>query len=280
MSSRLRAHFVSVLIFTAMLCASGRLAAQAQGKDENLVNYSYAVVFGTGVYQVKDQKAFILRLPFSYRLRESSAEHPGMNLLLPALVGYYDYDDVLDGGLPSDAATASFVPGLELEYIMNERWRLKPYGQAGFGRDLQNRENALIYVGGLKSRYSIPHEGTWRFALGNSAVYTGYDPDDGASQSTAILGIGVDTVFPWGVSLFGKETSLANYLIYYWYLDNPSFEQGDDRAESVTGEIEWGLALGFEHPPKLLGYEFDRIGLGFRYGGDIKGIRLVTDFPF
>ena len=90
----------------------------------------------------------------------------------------------------------------------------------------------------------------------------------------------MDTVFPWGVSLFGKETSLANYLIYYWYLDNPSFEQGDDRAERVTGEIEWGLALGFEHPPKLLGYEFDRIGLGFRYGGDIKGIRLVTDFPF
>jgi hypothetical protein len=268
------------LVVIALLCVSGRLFAQVLDKDENLVNYSYAVVFGTGVYQVKDQTAFILRAPFSYRLNEPSAESPGMNLLLPAMVGYYDYDDVTSGSLPSDAATFSFVPGLELEYPVNERWRLKPYAQAGLGRDLQNKENALIYVGGLKSRYSIPHEGKWRFALGNTAVYTGYDPDDGSSQSTAILGVGIDMVYPWGLSLLGKQTSLANYLIYYSYLDNPSFEQGDDRAERVTGEIEWGLALGFEHPPKLLGYEFNRIGLGLRYGDDIKGIRLVTDFPF
>ncbi|GMQ87722.1 MAG: hypothetical protein BMS9Abin08_0928 [Gammaproteobacteria bacterium] len=278
MLSPLRARFI--LVFMAMLCASGRVAAQAPGKDENLVNYSYATVFGTGVYQVKDQTAFILRLPFSYSLREPSAERPGMNLLLPAMVGYYDYDDVLDGSLPADAATLSFVPGLEFEYTMNARWRLKPYAQAGLGRDLKNRENALIYVGGFKSRYSLPYEGKWRFALGNTAVYTGYDPDDGPLQSTAILGIGMDMVYPWGLSLFGKETSLANYLIYYWYLDNPSFEQGNDRAERVTGEIEWGLALGFEKPPKFLGYEFNRIGLGLRYGDDIKGVRLVTDFPF
>jgi len=278
MSSLLRVRFN--LVFLALLCLSGRLPAQVLDKDENLVNYSYAVVFGTGVYQVKDQTAFILRAPFSYRLREPSAESPGMNLLLPAMVGYYDYDDVTSGSLPSDAATLSFVPGLELEYPVNERWRLKPYAQAGLGRDLQNKENALIYVGGIKSRYSIPYEGKWRFALGNTAIYTGYDPDDGSSQSTAILGVGIDMVYPWGLSLLGKQTSLANHLIYYSYLDNPSFEQGDDRAERVTGEIEWGLALGFEHPPKLLGYEFNRIGLGLRYGDDIKGIRLVTDFPF
>jgi len=269
-------------IFTCMaaLCASGQLTSPALAKDDNAVNYSYATVFGSGIYQVKDQTALILRLPFSYKLRDPSIEHPGMKLLFPAMVGYYDYDDVFEGNLPADAATLSFVPGLELEYIMNKRWRLKPYGQLGLGRDLKNKENALIYVGGLKSHYSIPHEGKWRFALGNTAVYTGYEAGDGASQATAILGIGIDMVYPWSLSLFGKKTGLANYLIYYWYLDNPSFEQGNDRAERVNGEIEWGLALSFENPPKLLGYEFDRIGLGFRYGDDIKGLRLVTDFPF
>ena len=29
-----------------------------------------------------------------------------------------------------------------------------------------------------------------------------------------------------------------------------------------------------------MGIEIDRIGLGFRYGDNIKGIRLVKNFPF
>jgi hypothetical protein len=272
----------SWFIFACMatLCALSKLATPALAKDDSAVNYSYATVFGSGIYQVKDQTALILRLPLSYKLREPSVEHPGIKLLLPVMVGYYDYDNIFIGILPADAATLSFVPGLELEYIMNKRWRLKPYGQVGLGRDVKNKENAFIYVGGLKSHYSIPHEGKWRFALGNTAIYTGYDAGDGASQSTAILGTGIDMVYPWSVSLFGRKTSLANYLIYYWYLDNQSFKQGNGLEVHVNGEIEWGLALSFEKPPKLLGYEFDRIGLGFRYSENLKGLRIVTDFPF
>jgi hypothetical protein len=256
--------------------------AQSVDEDENVVNFAYAVVFGTGVYKVQDQKAFVFRVPFSYQLREPSSERPGMKILLPALAGYYDYDydKILEGDLPGDAATLSFVPGLELEYVMSERWRLKPYGQFGFGRDLKNDENAWIYVGGVKSHYRIPYEGRFRFALGSAGIFTGYDPDDGSNQSLGVLGLGLDAVYPWNISLFGKRTNLANYLIYYWYLDSPGFEQVDDQTKSVNGELEWGVALGFEEPPKLLGFEFERIGLGFRYGSDIKGIRLVTDFPF
>ena len=266
----------------ALALASGELAAQALDEDNNIVNYSYAVVFGTGVYQVKDQTAFIFRVPFTYSLREPSPERPGMKLLLPALVGYYDYDydKIFQGDTPGDAATLSFVPGLEFEYVMNERWRLKPYGQFGFGRDLKNNENARIAVGGVSSHYRIPHEGKWRYALGNTAIYTSYNPDNGGTQSMGILGVGIDLIYPWGLTVFGKESNLANYLIYYLYLDKPGFEQGDGRSESVSGEFEWGLALGFEKPSKFLGFEFERIGLGLRYSDDTKGIRLVTSFPF
>ncbi|MEN8108174.1 MAG: hypothetical protein ABFS22_09225 [Pseudomonadota bacterium] len=280
MSSQLR-----ICIFcmaTALVFASDKLTAQSPDEDQNIVNYSYAVVFGTGVYKVEDQTAFIFRAPFSCRVREPSRERSGIKLLLPALMGYYDYDydKIFQGDLPGNAATLSFVPGLEFEYVMNERWRLKPYGQVGFGRDLKNNENALIYVGGVNSHYRIPNQGKWHFALGNTVIYTGYDPDDGGAQSIGILGAGIDMISPWGLPVFGKETNLANYLIYYLYLDNPGFEQRDDRSKSVSGEIEWGLALEFEKPPKLMGIEFERIGLGFRYGDNIRGIRFVTKFPF
>lgn len=280
MSSQLR-----ICIFcmaTALIFLSGSLTVKSQDKDQSVVNYSYAVVFGTGAYEVKDQKAFVVRVPLSYKLREPSRERPGIKLLLPVLTGFYDYDydKITQTGSPGDAATLSFVPGLEFEYVMNERWLLKPYGQAGFGRDLKNNENALIYAGGVNSNYKIPNPGKWQFALGNMLAYTGFDPDDGSAQSIGILGAGIDMIYPWGLDMFGKETNFANYLVYYLYLDNPSFEQGSDRSKSVSGEFEWGLALDFKKPRNFMGIEFDRIGLGFRYGDNIKGIRLVTEFPF
>ncbi|MEN8207360.1 MAG: hypothetical protein ABFS24_15335 [Pseudomonadota bacterium] len=137
--------------------------------DRRVIAYdhSYAVVFGTGVYQVKDQEAFVFRVPLSYRVREPSRERPVIKLLLPALTGFYDYDHdkIFQGESPGGAATLSVVPG-------------------------------------------------------------------------------------------------------------------DNRSKSVSGEFEWGLALDFRKPRNLMGFKFDRIGLGFRYGDNIRGVRLVTRFPF
>ena len=271
-----------ILLATALIFIWGDLTANSSDEDQNVVNYAYAVFFGTGTYEIEDQKAFIFRAPLSRRVREPSPEQPGIRLLLPVLVGFYDYDNdsVLQGSTPGDAATLSFVPGLEFEYVVDDHWRLKPYGQIGFGRDLQNGENAFIYMAGVNSHYALPEIGDWQFALGNTVTYAGFDPDDGETQSLTILGAGIDMVAPWKLRMFDEETKLASSLIYYYYADNPTFEQGDNRSKTVNGEFEWSVALDFGEPRKLMGIEFDRIGLGFRYGGNVKGIRLVTKFPF
>ncbi len=267
---------------TALILSSSELTADSPDDDRSVVNYAYAVFFGTGTYKVNDQRAFVIRAPFSYGVRGPSPEDPGIKLLLPALVGFYDYDrdSAFEGDTPGDAATLSFVPGLAFEYVMNDRWRLKPYGQLGLGRDIENRENSLIYVAGVNSHYRFPNQGEWQFALGNTVTYAGFDPDDGGSQSLGILGAGIDMLFPWDLSRIVKDSNLVSSLIYYFYQDNPNFEQGDDRSKSVRGEFEWSLALNFRKPRELMGIEFDRIGLGFRYGDNAKGIRLVTTFPF
>jgi hypothetical protein len=254
--------------------------AAAADDERSVVNYSYAVVFGTGVYKVGDQKALVLRAPLSRTLRDASPERPGMRLLLPVLAGFYDYEEITQGSAPGDAATLSFVPGLELEYLVNDRWRLRPYGQIGLGRDLENRENAIIYSAGVSSLYKFPKTDSRQFALGGMLGFTGFNPDDDDGQSIGILGAGVDIIHPYRIRIFNRETRLANYLVYYLYLDNPNFEQGDEQSKSVRGELEWGLALDFRKARQLMGIEIDRIGLGFRYGGDIKGVRVVTRFPF
>ena len=97
----------------ALLLTVCPVLAEESGDDENVVNYAYAVIFGTGAYKVKDQKAFLFRLPFSYQVHETPPPQPGLRVLLPAIVGYYDYNNIFEGDLSSDAAVTSFVPGLE-----------------------------------------------------------------------------------------------------------------------------------------------------------------------
>jgi len=271
-----------IFLAAVLISVSGDLTADSSDEDQNVVNFAYAVFFGTGTYEIDDQTAFVFRVPLSHRVREPSPDEPGIKLLLPVLVGFYDYDNdsALQGSTPGDAATLSFVPGLEFEYVVNERWRLKPYGQIGFGRDLENSENALIYMAGVNSHYRLPRRGEWQFALGNTVTFAGFDPEGGEAQSLGILGAGIDVISPWKLRKFGDETRLASSLIYYFYGDNPSFEQGNDRSKNVNGEFEWSLALDFGEPRKLMRIEIERIGLGFRYGGNVRGVRLVTRFPF
>ena len=48
---------------TALIFVSESLTAKSPDEDQSVANYSYAVVFGTGVYKVKDQEAFVFRVP-------------------------------------------------------------------------------------------------------------------------------------------------------------------------------------------------------------------------
>jgi hypothetical protein len=77
-----------------------------------------------------------------------------------------------------------------------------------------------------------------------------------------------------------RPIASVGWLLYCAYVDNPTFERGGNRSKSSNGEFEVSLAMAFSKPRKLMGIEFDRIGLGFRYGDNVRGIRVVTKFPF
>jgi hypothetical protein len=58
---------------------------------EDLINYSFATWIGSGVYQVGDRRMAILRVPLRYTLRPPEKTKPGLKLLLPITLGYYDF---------------------------------------------------------------------------------------------------------------------------------------------------------------------------------------------
>ena len=78
----------------ALITNVGLLPAQAGDDPDALLNYSFAVWIGSGVYKVPDadKRLAVLRAPFSYTFRQAQYDKPkfrdrlGFKLLLPAVV--------------------------------------------------------------------------------------------------------------------------------------------------------------------------------------------------
>jgi hypothetical protein len=111
-----------ILAFTSSLAA-----AQA---SEDIYHWSYSAAFGTGTYRIGDDRVFVLRVSPQYELGRIADEKVAVNLRLPITVGVQDLGLDIEG-LADSITTFSFVPGLQMEYRVNDRWMLKPFGHYG-----------------------------------------------------------------------------------------------------------------------------------------------------
>ena len=92
--STIRVLLIYVTAAIALITAGGIIPAWAGDDPGDLINYSFAVWIGSGVYKVKsaDKRFAVLRAPFAYTLREAQYDKAalrdklGYRLLLPALV--------------------------------------------------------------------------------------------------------------------------------------------------------------------------------------------------
>lgn len=245
-----------------------------------LVHYSYATLMGTGYYRLDDRSVAILRMVPNFELLEQKPDRFGLRLVVPTAVGLhnFDLDDVADIDF-DDLATISVVPGVEMDFSPGERWSLTPGVYLGYGRDLSNDAGSIIYGAKITGAYEFNRENPG-LTFGTEAVVSGYTPDDGPSNFLTRFSVGLDIRYPMGWTINGKETFFAAHVIDYVYLDELEFRTIGDEPISLRNELEIALALGREPAFEIFGIEFDRIGLGYRFGPHIDAIVLVVGFPF
>ena len=145
-----------------------------QVADSNPLHWAYAPSLGAGVYRLGDgTEAQTYRGNFSVPLRdrpESADERAGIRLLLPIAIGLQNIDDdALPVDRPSDRIEhAGFLPGVELEYRVGERWTLRTRAQAGRAEELEGMEqSARLAAVGLRGRVAFDA------APGRPALITG-----------------------------------------------------------------------------------------------------------
>ncbi len=250
-------------------------------EDANIINWYYSTMFGTGYYKVGDTRVGIIQMPFSYTFKTTREKQDdyGIKLLVPVSAGFhsFDFNDIFD--LPNNVATLSIVPGIELEYLISESWVLKPYINAGVGKEFTQNIWSWIYGAGIKSRWILPFQ-EGEFTLGNSLNYAGYSASEGSTRAMISFVTGLNWVTPLNFTLFNRNTNLGTHFVYYGYLNEIDFVEENNESFKVRNEFEIALTLGTHKPRSFLGFDYARYGLAFRYGENLRAVRLVSDFPF
>jgi len=279
-----RACLLAVLGLFVLPARTAAAAPTEEVKSVNLIDWYYGAVYGTGVYRVNDKTVVQFRIPFAYAPKKFQVRGVEGKLLLPVSIGFYDFDlsTIFDEKIAERVGTFSFLPGVEFLVPVGNNWLLRPFGNLGGGAEYSSGGRALIYAVGLKSRRSWSRGGT-EFLLGGELQYAGYRTNEARTSTLSRIGIGGNALFPLGANVRGRDLNWGVHLIYrYYFNDLESLIPALTRVETVEidDEVEVALTLGVDRPVKLFGFGLDRLGVGFVYGGDILGIRLVTGFPF
>ena len=267
-------------ILTAISCFAIPVAAQES--ETGVANYAYSIFVGTGRYRIDDRTIYVLRLPFTFQLREPDFPNNGLGLRLiaPVSVGITDFEDFKN--LPEldidSLQTVSFAPGIELQVPVRENWLVKPFGQAGLGWDMKSSTNSFIWGAGARARGWFGKND--RLLVGGELLWAGNNPNnDEPDTSFTRLALGVEYKWQTNWEPFGRRVSWHTRLIHWMYGNAATLEPPIERV-NIDNATEIGVSFGINPPINILGYKFRQGGIGIERSDEYSAVTLFTTFPF
>jgi len=281
---------LSVLCLT-VVSAWLPVAANAQVTEVSSVHWAYSSYFGTGWYQVEDNRdVFVLRVTPRWEIREAEFVEDGestmgiqFSLSITTGLDAFTIADIPGAVKTDNLASLSVTPGAHVTIPVSERWTLRPYAAIGWGTLLGESESAWSYWGGIKSRYTFS-SGKLDWAWVNAVGYVGYAPSEGNTEDFWPLMTGLEFDHPMGnYELGGEPLFLGWHGMYTRFESNLDLQAVTASADPISDQWEFGLSLRKEQSPiKIAWFSFDRLGLAYRFSssGELKGVSLVLQSMF
>jgi hypothetical protein len=91
---------------------------------------------------------------------------------------------------------------------------------------------------------------------------------------------GLNLSAPSSIRLWDRAASVDYHLIHYYYFNPLSFPTWSNTENKISAQSEFGVSLKTRTPVALKLFDIDRIGLAFRIGGGISGVRLFFNLPY
>jgi len=274
------------LVLLSLVPAGGALAQPPTdpSTDPNaLINYPFFLDNGLGGFDVSGRSVQAYRFPF-FRTLRPVPDHPwGLRLMLPVSFGVHDLKAALDGDqrFRESFRTLTFVPGLELRLPTAGGWFFKPFVEAGVGKELSASGGwVLLYAAGARALRELPR-GRHQWSFGAGAKWNGVSGlSDDLSDAWGVVEAGLDFRYPLGASIASRELDSSVYLIARRFFSDLVFNRIGQEPIEIEAQYEIGFTFGTEGPIRLWRFKLPRIGLGYRFGGDLRAYRVNFGFPF
>lgn len=256
------------------------LPAWSQAEDsQNVFDWYYSAVFGTGVYRVGGRDVAMFRIPYEREIWTERESPNSFHLSVPVTLGVYAFDaeDIPDLRL-DDVATVTVFPGLAYRIPVGDRWRVTPFINVGYGKEFNTGEEATIYSTGVRTRGDFRY-GRWRWLLGNALYYAGNTRDAIPDLGFAGFEMALDVSHATSWRFRDNRLYTGAYVAFYGYSDLEFVLPEADKVE-VANQYEVGFTFQTPQPVEMMGFEFDRVGIGYLTSDDFDAIRLVLSFPY
>lgn len=269
-------------------------ATFADAADDKPLSFAFASQAGSGIYDIEGRVVQIYRIPVSFGVKALGAEERswGVSVSSPLTFGFYDFkpEDVLTGEFPTHVGTASLLPGVAFPVRAKINWILTPHIDFGAAKDFSGGDLAWVYDVGLRSDVTFP-AGSWDALATQEALWAGAAQTGSALTGwygQADVGFEFRHLLPW--SSARSQWDLGLFIVYRRYFK-------DDRSESVTyaavapdpdatpaswvdEQTEIGFSFGTR--PKLSWWKLSvpNLGLSYRFGDGVQGVRLIFGASF
>jgi hypothetical protein len=270
----------------AALAALAFTAAHAD--DEAPLSFAFAAQAGSGIYSIEGRVVQIYRIPIDVTIVPIEGDRIwGLNLSFPATLGFYDYEaqDVLQGDFPSNVGTASVLAGVRFPVRVKPNWMLYPHADAGAAKDFSGGSLVWTYDAGAKSVVSFP-AGNWDGRVGQELLWAG------AAQSGSPLtgwygeanaGFEFRRALPWTSGRWQWDWGMFGVYRHYFHestssvvaYSSPAPRSASDHTGSVDEQTEIGFSFGTRPKMSWKVVSVPKLGLSYRFGDGVHGVRFV-----
>jgi len=265
-----------LLAFAAALVIA--VPSFSQG-EETPTFHPFAFGFTGGDSATPDTKVYDLRIPASFKIFGAGDDDWGLRLRLVLYAGIYDFtvDEAVDFDLRFQSFAAT--PGVEFLVPVGKGWILKPFAEIGYGRDFDNGLDFGVWSVGMRTIATWPVK-EWDLSFGTKFQYLStLSSDSVVADQFGEIRLGFDARHPLPFTIGGHQADLSGYFIRRQYIDAFIDRETIDPLE-IQYTNEFGFTFGTEPRIKLWFFHLPRIGLGYRWGPNIRGFRLNFGFPF
>jgi len=272
--SKLGYLFSFIVLFSMAL-------STAQAVDrQNLFDWYYSAVFGTGAYRIGDRDVFVITVPYEKQIREATDDKYELMFHASVTAGFYDYqiEDAIGLEIPTDVATLTFFPGVYYVIPLSDKWAIKPFANLGYGKEFEGGEEAWIYSAGARTVYKTD-SGNWRYALGSSFYYAGNTRETETALGFLAFDTTIDVSHKTSWKIDDQNIYVGGYAAIYFF-SNLEFIQADQSTIEINEQYEIGLTLSSRKSINMLGLDLERIGLGYLKSDGFYAWRLVFSFPY